>query len=99
MEIRGVRECVRCCREAAYDARHDTGGQARQDSIMIEIIGLVARIAFGVLVEVVWFWEPSDRPRYRDYVRTLPPGEKPLTKREWRAVERSRAREAPHDSV
>lgn len=66
---------------------------------MIEIIGLVARIAFGVLVEVVWFWEPSDRPRYRDYVRTLPPGEKPLTKREWRAVERSRTREAPHDSV
>ncbi len=54
---------------------------------MIEILGLIARIAFGVLSEVVWFWEPSDRPKYRHYKRALPPGETPLSRREWRAAE------------
>lgn len=66
---------------------------------MIEVIGLIARVALGVLSEVVWFWEPSDRPKYRDYVKTLPPDRKPLTRREWRAAERSRGRTTPHEGA
>ena len=55
---------------------------------MIEILGLVVRVAFGVLLEVAWSWAPSDRPRYRDYFKTIPAGGTPLSKRGWKAVGR-----------
>ena len=53
---------------------------------MIEILGLVVRVAFGVLLEVVWSWDPSDRPKYRDYFKTILAGGTPLSKREWKAA-------------
>ncbi len=53
---------------------------------MIEILGLIARVAFGVLLEVVWFWDPSGRRKYRDYLQAIPAGWTPLSKREWKAA-------------
>ena len=53
---------------------------------MIEVLGLAARIVFEVLLELLGWWDFSFRPGYRRYLRTVPAGEKPLTKREWKAA-------------
>ncbi|WP_422391049.1 hypothetical protein [Arthrobacter sp. N1] len=54
--------------------------------MMLEILGLVARVAFEVLLEVIWFWWPADRHEYNAYVDAVPPGEKPLSRRKWKAA-------------
>lgn len=56
---------------------------------MIELLGLGVRIAGELIVEVIWAGGPSDRREYRDYVRTMPPSEIPLSRREWRAAQRA----------
>ena len=53
---------------------------------MIEVLGLIARVVFGVLLETIWFWGPSDRREYRSYVESLPQGTPRLSRREWRAA-------------
>jgi hypothetical protein len=59
---------------------------------VIEVIGLVARIVLEVVFETFPSWGFSGRRTYREYVRGLPPGEKPLGRRAWRAAERSARR-------
>lgn len=54
--------------------------------MMLEILGLIARVAFGVLSEVIWFWDPWNRPKYCDYLKSVPAGQKALSKREWKAA-------------
>ena len=61
--------------------------------MMLEIFGLVARVAFEVLLEVMWFWWPADRREYNAYVDALPPGEKPLSRRKWKAADEAGRRE------
>lgn len=67
---------------------HDQGEAVRQGRAVIEVIGLVARIVFELVIESFPYWGSSDRRTYRRYRRELPAGEKLLTQREWRAAER-----------
>lgn len=53
--------------------------------MMLEFLGLAARVAFEVLFELIWCWDPSDRLKYRDYLKTVPAGQKPVSKRQWKA--------------
>jgi hypothetical protein len=57
---------------------------------VIEVLVLVGKIVFEVLLETIphWNWGSSGR-KYRTYVHALPPGETPLTRRQWRAAEQS----------
>ncbi|MPY12050.1 hypothetical protein [Arthrobacter bussei] len=68
---------------------HDQGEAVRQGRAVIEVIGLVARIVFELVIESFPYWGSSDRRTYRRYRRELPAGEKLLTRREWRAAQRS----------
>ncbi len=53
--------------------------------MMLEILGLIARVALGVLYEVLCFWSPSERPSsYGDYLKKVRAGTAPLTKRQWK---------------
>lgn len=70
---------------------HDQGEAVRQGRAVIEVIGLVARIVFELVIESFPYWGSSDRRTYRRYRRELPAGEKLLTRREWRAAQRSAA--------
>jgi hypothetical protein len=63
--------------------------------MMLEILGLVARVAFGVLLEVLSFWIPWDCPTYRGYLRTVPADTTPLSKREWKAAGKPERPESP----
>ncbi len=51
---------------------------------MTEILGLIARVVFSVVLETVWFWWPSDRREYREYIDSLPRGTTSLSRRQWR---------------
>jgi hypothetical protein len=56
---------------------------------MIELLGLAVRIAFAALLESFPYWSFSGRRTYRDYLRALPQGVTALSRREWRAAERT----------
>ncbi len=52
------------------------------------MIGLLAEIGFAVLIESIEFWDFSGRRKYGDYLKGIPLGETPLSKREWKAAGR-----------
>jgi hypothetical protein len=65
---------------------------------VIEIVGLIARIAFEAVLETFPFWGSSGRRSYRDYVRALPSGSTPVPRRTWRKEERSAGRRRSKDA-
>lgn len=56
--------------------------------MILETLGLAARIFFEVLPDLIGALDFPGRSKYCDYLDTVPTGAAPLPKREWRAAGR-----------
>ncbi|MGV0109018.1 hypothetical protein [Arthrobacter sp. CP30] len=54
--------------------------------VVAPIVGLIARILLEVGFELLWLFDFPGRSKYREYLGTVPPGGKRLSKREWKAA-------------